>query len=211
MVTTLILVRHGETDWNRDEIFRGRADIELNATGVRQAELLAGYLAGAPVEAVYASPLRRALKTAEILAAPHHLGVTPAEELIDFDYGRWQGLSHESVKKTYPVQYERWRLAPHLARIPEGETLGRVRKRTLSLVERIKDAHRGTVVLVSHRVILKVLICALLGLSNARFWNIRLDTCGITVFGCTGNGFVLEKHNDTSFLKPLGLARAGDF
>ena len=82
----------------------------------------------------------------------------------------------------------------------------------INLTQNIKPSkYEGTVVLVSHRVVNKVLICALLGLDNSHFWNIRQDTCGITTFTYENERFILAKHNDTSFLKPLQKARLGDF
>ena len=107
-MATIMLIRHGDTDWNVEEIFRGRADIELNETGIKQAQLLAKYLGGVPIEAVYSSPLKRALKTAEIIAPLHNVDVMPSQELTDLDYGEWQGLSHDAVKDRYKTLYEKW-------------------------------------------------------------------------------------------------------
>jgi len=86
-MTEIILVRHGETEWNVKEVFRGRIDIELSENGIKQAELLAEYLSHLKIEAVYSSPLRRALKTAEMIADAHKLGVEIAPGLMDFNYG----------------------------------------------------------------------------------------------------------------------------
>lgn len=210
-MTTIMLVRHGATDWNVEEIFRGRADVELNETGIEQAKLLARYLHDAPVEAVYSSPLQRALKTAQIVAAPHHMDAMPSQELTDFDYGEWQGLSHATVKERYEALYAKWLNSPHLAKMPKGESLDDVSRRATSLANQVIAKHQGTVVLVSHRVTHKVTICALLGLDNSHFWNIRLDTCGITTFVYEKNKLVLTKHNHTSFLEPLGPTSLSDF
>jgi len=210
-MTKVMLIRHGDTDWNVEEIFRGRADVELNEIGIKQAELLAKYFADERIVAIYSSPLKRALRTAEIIAVSHHIDVITAPELIDFEYGEWQGLSHDTVKEKYKALYDEWLTNPHLVKVPKGESLDDVRKRATSLVDRIIIKHEGTVALVSHRVVGKVLICALLGLDNSHFWNIRLDTCGITTFVYEKKGFVLTGHNDTSFLKPLGKAALSDF
>jgi len=105
MMTEIILARHGETEWNVEEVFRGRIDVELNETGIKQAELLAGYLSDLKIDAVYASPLKRALKTAEIIAGYHKLDIEIAPALIDFDYGKWQGLPHQEVKDKYKELY----------------------------------------------------------------------------------------------------------
>jgi len=194
-----------------EEIFRGRADVELNETGIKQAELLAKYLEDVPLEAVYSSPLKRAIKTAEIIAGLHNADVMPSQELIDFDYGEWQGLSHNTVKYKYKKLYKEWLKKPHLVQMPKGESLDDVRKRAVSLLYQATASHQGTVALVSHRVILKVLICALLGLDNSHFWNIKVDTCGITTFIYQDKSFILEKHNDTSFFKSIERPALSDF
>ena len=86
-MTEIMLVRHGETEWHRQEIFRGRVDIELSDAGIKQAELLAKYLSQVEIAAIYSSPLMRSLKTAETMASYHKLEVATTPELIDFDYG----------------------------------------------------------------------------------------------------------------------------
>jgi len=207
----IILVRHGETEWNVKQVFRGRIDIELSETGMKQAELLAEYLSNIKVEAIYSSPLKRALQTAEVIARYHRLNVEIVPALIDFDFGRWQGLSRREVKDKYKELYTEWLENPHQIRIPDGEGLDEVRKRTLGLVESIIAKHEGTAILVSHRVVNKVLICALLGLDDSHFWNIKQDTCGITIFAYENDRFILTKHNDTSFLASLQKAPLSDF
>jgi broad specificity phosphatase PhoE len=210
-MTEIILARHGETEWNRQEIFRGRIDVELNETGTRQAELLAEYLSEREIEVIYSSPLKRALKTAEIVAGYHSLEVKIAPELIDFDYGSWQGKSHQEVKDKHHELYHKWLDSPHQLKLPGGESLSDVRGRAVALVNDIASQYEGTVALVSHRVVNKVLICALLGLNNAHFWNIKQDTCGITTFIYENGEFVLTEHNNTSYLKPVRKAPPSDF
>ena len=169
-MTTIMLIRHGETDWNVEEIFRGGIDIELNETGIKQAQLLAKYLADVPITATYSSPLRRALKTADIIVSYHSVSIEIAPELTDFDYGERQGLSHGVVKERYKELHNEWLRSPHLVRMPNGESLD--------------DSH---------------------------FWNIKLDTCGLTTFTYEDESFVLTRHNDTSFLKPIERATLSDF
>jgi len=210
-MTEIILARHGETEWNVEEIFRGRIDIELNETGIKQAELLAEYLSEVKIEAIYSSPLKRALRTAEVIASHHKLAVEIAPGLIDFNYGKWQGLPHQEVKDKYNELYTEWTSRPDKVKIPAGESLNDVRKRAIGVVDEVTAKYEGTVVMVSHRVVNKVLICALLGLDNSHFWNIRQDTCGITTFAYENERFILTTHNDTSFLKPIQKATLGDF
>ncbi len=210
-MTEIILVRHGETEWNVTEVFRGRTNIELNETGIKQAELLAEYLRDIKIDTIYSSPLKRALKTAEIIAGEHQLAVETAAGLIDFDYGQWQGLAHQQVKTKYKELYAEWTNNPEKVKIPDGESLSDVRKRTVSVVSNVTAKDKGTVVLVSHRVVNKVLICALLGLDNSHFWNIRQDMCGITTFIYENGRFILTEHNNTAYLKPLQKTPLGDF
>jgi broad specificity phosphatase PhoE len=210
-MTEIILARHGETEWNVEEVFRGRIDVELNKTGLKQAELLAEYLGGVKIEAVYSSPLKRALKTAEAIARRHSLKVEMVNGLTDCDFGRWQGLHLKEVRDKYKKLYQQWVNSPQSVQIPGGESLGEVRERALAMVDKVTAKHRGRVVLVSHRVVNKALICALLGLDNSHFWNIRQDICGTTFFTYENGRFVLTRHNDTSYLKPLKRAELSDF
>ena len=204
-MTQIILVRHGETEWNVKEVFRGRIDIELNETGLKQAQPLAKYLSDIKIDAIYSSPLRRALTTAEIIASYHKLKVEIAPGLIDFDYGEWQGLPHQEVRDKYGRLYAQWINCPDRVKMPAGESLDEVRKRAMKVVDRVITKYEGSVVLVSHRVVNKVLICALLGLDNSHFWNMKQDTCGITSFTYENEQFILTKHNDTSY---LGVSKA---
>jgi broad specificity phosphatase PhoE len=192
-------------------VFRGRIDIELNETGIKQAQLLDEHLRNIKIDAIYSSPLKRALTTAEIVAACHKLDVVIEPDLTDFDYGEWQGLFHQEIRDKYKELYVQWINHPELIRIPSGESLDEVRKRAMTVVDRAIAKYEGIVVLVSHRVVNKVLICALLGLDNSHFWNVRQDTCGMTIFSYENGRFILTKHNDTSYLEPLGGGTLRDF
>lgn len=210
-MTEIILARHGETEWNVEEVFRGRIDIELNETGRRQAELLAESLSELKIEAVYSSPLKRALNTARAIARRQRLEVEVSPGLIDCDFGQWQGLPLREVREKDKELYRQWAESPQLVKIPGGESLDEVRERALGMVNEVMAEHGGRVVLVSHRVVNKVLICALLGLDNSHFWNIRQDVGGITFFSYENGRLVLTRHNDTSYLRPLKKAELGDF
>lgn len=210
-MTELVLARHGQTAWNIEEVFRGRTDIELDSTGLRQAELLADYLTERKIEAVYSSPLQRALKTANAIASRHKLNVVATEGLNDLSFGEWEGLPVTEVRKRYPALFQEWQERPHLVKIPGADSLDSVTQRAMALVDSVISRYRETVVLVSHRVVHKVLILALLGLDNSHFWNIKLDTAAITTFSYDNSRWVLTGHNDTSFLKVLEMKVTKDF
>jgi len=207
----LILARHGETVWNVEKIYRGRADVNLDEVGIKQAELLGKYLSNWKLEAIYSSPLKRALDTANIVARYQKIGVHVAEGLIDFDYGEWQSLPEEEAKRLYPTLHNEWHNNPHKVKMPGGESLEDVRKRAVAIVNDVLPKYQGSILLVSHRVVNKVLICSLLGLDNSHFWNINLDVGGITIFNYVDGRFVLTRHNDTSHLKELQKSVLDDF
>lgn len=207
----LILARHGETVWNVEKIYRGRADVNLDEVGIKQAELLGKYLSNWKLEAIYSSPLKRALDTANIVARYQKIGVHITEGLIDFDYGEWQSLPEQEAKRLYPTLHNEWHNNPHKVKMPGGESLEDVRKRAVAIVNDVLPKYQGSILLVSHRVVNKVLICSLLGLDNSHFWNINLDVGGITIFNYVDGRFVLTRHNDTSHLRELQKSVLDDF
>jgi alpha-ribazole phosphatase len=207
----IILARHGETEWNLADIFRGRIDIDLSETGAKQAKLLAEYLSTSKIEAIYSSPLKRAHSTAGIIARPHKLKVNADPDLIDFDFGRWQGLSREEIKEKYRDLYTKWITHPEQVSMPGGESLEEVSRRVIRFKDRIITGHHGTILIVGHRVVNKIMLCTMLGLDNSHFWKIRQDICGISILTRQDEQFVLTRHNDTSFLKPSVRAPMSDF
>jgi broad specificity phosphatase PhoE len=124
------------------------------------------------------------------------------QNLTDLDFGKWEGVTFQEVKAQYKDIYQLWRVRPDLTQIPEGESLQEARKRSLNALDKIiANNKEGIVAIITHRVITKVLECALLGLDDSHFWNIEQDTCGVTTFIYTGKAFILKHHNDVSFLK----------
>jgi broad specificity phosphatase PhoE len=203
-LTRLIVVRHGRTEWNRVERFRGRADIKLDEVGIKQAEAAAARITDWQVSAVYSSPLRRALATAEILARPFSLEVKMLPGIIDIDYGEWQGLSPQEAAAKYSDLYSKWMESPHEVKFPGGEGLAEVRERAASAVdEMIARYPKETIVLVSHKVVCQILILSLLGLDNAHFWEITQDVCAVNVFEVRGGVPSALFINDTCHLKEL--------
>ena len=211
MITSVYLVRHGQTAWNKDETFRGRTDIPLDETGLKEAALAGEYFKPLPLQAVYSSPLSRAWQTAQQIAKTHNLGVQPLDGLVDMSFGNWEGRSLKEVMGTDEKRYRQWREEPHLLMLPGGETLDEVRKRAMGDLEEVIRKHPGeTVVLVSHRVINKVLICGILGLDNSHFWQITQDTTAINLLQVREGGkYLLSLMNDTCHLKPLRRSSTG--
>ena len=206
------IVRHGQTAWNLEEVFRGRADIPLDDTGKQEVHLAGEALQHETLHVVYSSPLSRSMETAENVAKFHDLNVTPLEAIIDISYGDWEGVSLAEVQQKYPDLYSLWLEAPHQVRFPNGETLEEVRLRTMDALEDLVAKHPNeNIVLVAHRVPNKVMCCALLGLDNSHFWRIQQDTASTNLFIFRDNQWVVSYLNDTSYLKALGKAPLSDF
>ena len=186
------------------ERFRGRANIELDVVGMKQAESAAGRIAEWQVSAIYSSPLRRALSTAEVLAKNFNLGVKPLDGLIDIDYGDWQGLSTEEAVAKDGGLYSKWLEYPHMVKFPGGEGLAEVRGRADSVVDSLIAQHpKENIVLVSHKVVCQILILILLGLDDSHFWEITQDVCAINLFEVRGGVPSALFLNDTCHLKAL--------
>jgi broad specificity phosphatase PhoE len=148
-VTTVYLVRHAESDWNVENRFQGSTDRPLTDRGREQARTLAGELAEIPIDAVYASPLRRALDTARIVAAAK--GVTPVAlaELSEIDVGGWAGLSRSDVESRFPEAFGRWVAGGE--GWEDGESYASMSARVLDAIRRIAEEHPdGIVLVVSH-------------------------------------------------------------
>ncbi len=212
-MTSIYLVRHGQTAWNKEEIFRGRTDIPLDESGLKQADLVGQYFKGMEIHAIYSSPLSRALQTAQKIAQFHNLKVQPLQGIIDMSFGKWQGRPHQEIRENDKETYRQWRDEPHLVRLPGGEGLDDVRVRAMASLEEVIRNHPGkTLVLVSHRVICKVLICAILGLDNSHFWQITQDTTAINLIQHRDGKYILSLMNETCHLKPLkGQRQKVDF
>jgi len=208
----LYLIRHGRTRWNREEVFRGTVDVPLDEVGRREAEKVAEALRERGIEVVYSSPLSRAKETAEAIAARCKVPLCIMEELRDLDFGEWQGLSRLEVKERYPELYNLWEREPHRVAFPGGEDLDAVLRRVARALQKIREAHPNQgVALVSHRVVLKVLTCFLLGLDNSHFWRILHDTAAISCFSFDGTKWIVQCLNDTCHLRSLPHEEKADF
>ena len=200
----LVLVRHGQTAWNAgagEERFRGRTDLPLDETGLLQAIALGHRLKGEPIAAIYASPLARARQTAVPLAVALDQPILDEDNLLDIDYGDFQGLTHAEAAVAYPKLYHLWRTAPSQVRFPGGESLATVQARLLTLLDELAAQHPSeTVVLVGHQMVNKVLACTLLGLDLDQIWRIQQDTTGIDVFQKASNAWRTLCLNDTCHL-----------
>jgi 2,3-bisphosphoglycerate-dependent phosphoglycerate mutase len=150
VLTTIVMVRHGETDWNRDRRFQGHADIPLNAAGLDQMRGLAEQLSGESFSIVYTSPLRRASESAALLGERLGLEVRPSDALMEVDVGAWSGLTVDEVEERFPEGFARW-VDWRCEGWSDGETYERLGQRVVDGLREIAETHGGERVLaVTH-------------------------------------------------------------
>lgn len=201
-MTSILLVRHGQTAWNRDERFRGQVDIPLDEVGRQQAEAIGRRISGQwkPV-AIYASSLQRCLQTAAPISRACDVQTTVHDGLLDINYGACAGMSMPEFAAQHPGLDAAWRQSPHTVQFPEGETLDDVRRRAEeTVVEIVSSFPDQTVVLVTHVVVCRLILCSLLGLDASHFWQFEPATASLTIFDISPERNVLLSLNDTCHL-----------
>ncbi len=180
----LLLVRHGETDWNREGRFQGQIDIPLNGTGRRQAEAAGRFLAPVTINRAYTSCMARPRQTAEaILAAHPGVPLTSSTGLVEIGHGLWEGRLESDIAAGWPALLADWKRAPHTVQMPEGETLQDVWERSLTTWQHIAAslASNETALVVAHDAVNKTILCGLLGLGAADIWAIKQGNGGVSV------------------------------
>ncbi len=161
----VVLVRHGETDWNKVDRIQGWTDVPLNSEGVKQADRTAKKLSRLKIAAFYSSPLSRALKTAEKIADKNKKQVTIVDDFIEINQGLWEGLLVDEAKKQFPSLYQKWQNNPYDTCPPGGESVKHLATRVLPAFERIKADHQDeTVCVVTHKMVMALIACAHKGL-----------------------------------------------
>jgi broad specificity phosphatase PhoE len=182
---TLFLVRHGETDWNRSGQIMGERPVPLNRHGVAQTQRLAESLQGRSIEALYSSPVARALQTADILSPALHLPVTVEGGLTEVGVGQWEGrywkdLTEDSVRHNFYIR-------PQEARPPGGETLHEVQSRAVAAVERAGAGVRaGSLLFVSHADVLRAILAHYLRIDLQTARQMRIDHASLTALEVNG-------------------------
>jgi broad specificity phosphatase PhoE len=171
-MTRLILIRHGETDWNTAGRWQGQSDVPLNERGREQARQLVHQLVGMPIDAVYSSDLGRARDTAEPLARAAGLPVIVDEGLREIHQGEWQGMLATDIEARYAEALNSRREDPLNVAPPGGETVAQVRERVLHSLGQILQRHPGgTVAVISHGFLLGLLHAHLLGEPVEMAWE----------------------------------------
>jgi alpha-ribazole phosphatase len=202
----LLLVRHGDTDFNQRRRFMGYTDIEMSSFGKKQVERLKDYLGGEDIHAVFSSDLQRTMRTAEILSTGRHLAITPCPELRELNYGECEGLSFGEIGDRYPEVAAKCVDFNLDLQFPGGEDYRSLIKRERFFVKRLQKFTRNeTVLVVSHSGPLKVLLCHFLGLPMKYSQRLHIDTASLSVIYNNVDYPLLTKLNETSYLKDLKI------
>ena len=182
METTIFLVRHGETDWQREGRILGTRDIGLNADGINQSQSLVRALEGVEVTEVVSSPLRRAAQTAEIIAGGFDLEIARDPRLADVRVGKWEGVYYKDLLAD--PDYQRFAIDPLAERTPGGEHVAEVRDRAVASITQALGDNPGAdnVVVVTHANVIRVLCAHFTGTTLANFHRFRVSAGSISIF-----------------------------
>lgn len=179
----LVLVRHGQTEWNAVGRFQGQADTNLSPLGREQAAAVAQAVRRFNPVALYSSTLVRAFHTAERIGAVLGLDILPEPDLRETNLGHLEGLSAEETRKRFPDFFRQWEEDPGAAVTPGGESVAQVQARAWRVVERLRERHGdATVVAVTHNFVVRALLCRVADVPLRNFRRFRVDVGSITVF-----------------------------
>jgi len=199
--TVTLLLRHGQTPMSVQKRYAGRTDAPLTDTGVRQAVAAAKRLAPAGIAAIVTSPLRRAVRTAEEVAAATGVPVLADDGFRETDFGAWEGLTFAEVRERWPSEVTRWLADPDVAP-PGGESFAAVSERVTAALHRVLAGREGqTVLIVSHVTPIKMLVAAALLAPSAALYRMHLDVAALCEIDWYADGpAVLRSFNDTAHL-----------
>lgn len=201
------LVRHGETKGNKEGYFRGRYDYPLNENGLFQAKEVAKYFKDKKIDIIYSSPLKRAYQTAMEIAKIKNMEVIKDEGFNNLYFSSWEGKPKELIKKEFPLLWKKWLEEPEDLKVNDSETIdqvgSRAKERLLQIISELgkNNQNQYSILIATHRVVIKSLIAKLLNIPKPYFWKIHTDNASVTIIDYYPvTGFMLYKLNDTSHL-----------
>jgi len=178
----LLLVRHGETDWNKAGKFQGQIDVPLNDNGREQSRRAAEFLKDVKLDFAIGSSMLRPKETAEILLKYHSdLQLELRDELREISHGLWEGKFELEIEESYPGLLEEWKTSPETVQMPEGENLQHVWTRAIASWREIVQSVSGTGIVVAHDAINKAILCHLFGLGPEHFWKFKQGNGAVSV------------------------------
>jgi len=203
MSARIHVVRHAQSAGNLQGVFCGSTDSTLSGTGIRQLERLSARFLEIEISAVYSSPLRRAMQTAQAVRVVRDIPIHTEASLAEINGGEWEGLRWEEIASRYPQQWLNWERAPGAFAAPGGETMARVRERTLGAIMRIARENEGkTVAAVAHGCAIRNIVCAAMGLAIERLNEVGwCDNTSVSLIEADASGIRLLAYNDAAHLR----------
>ena len=202
MNTTLLVVRHAQTQSNITGRYMGWIDEDLSEEGVWQAEQLSQRLSHWAITAVYSSPLKRAFRTAEIIASLHSLSVQRLDELGEIRLGAWEGMFADEIEANFLNLWRAWKRDPSDIQMPGGESLAQVRQRAIAAFKNITQVNQGQqVLMVTHDVIVRLLVAYCLDVSTSIYRRLEVANASLTVIQVINDKCRLRLLNDTGHLE----------
>jgi alpha-ribazole phosphatase len=201
-LSRLLLVRHGDTATDNPEILWGQTDIALNKAGVLQAERLGERLSGESIDEIYSSDLSRALRSAEIIASRHNLYIATSKKLREIHFGDIEGMTFGEASRQYPELGKSWYSDDLQFRFPNGESISELQERISGFLSEVVLHNRnGTILIVSHGGLLRMLICHVLGLNFKHWKQLCLDKASLSIIDTYPETALLSLLNDVSHLR----------
>lgn len=199
-MTQLYFVRHGVTVWNEEGRWQGQTDIELNSTGIAQAEAAAERLAQIPFSAMYSSDLSRALDTAKTIAQRQEGTVVATKSWRERNAGVFEGMTSDQIKIDYPEAYDE--MMDGFLEPPEGESFTEFTSRVEVELQRLIEKHPDdTVLVVSHGGTIRAVASVILGVPQNKTWACQVGNTGISLFEYNQRGWQMEYWNDTQHIE----------
>ena len=198
----LILVRHGETNWNMEGRFQGQIDIPLNPTGKKQALAAGLFLKNFPIQKAFSSSMSRPKETAEIILQFHpNINIELKESLVEIGHGEWEGKLETEIKKDWPQLLTNWKKKPETVQMPSGESIKEVWERSIECWIKISKSLKGgeTALVVAHDAVNKTILCHLLGLQPKDIWITKQGNGGINIID------IPESPNELSVVSCLNI------
>ena len=201
MTNTIYIVRHGQTEWNLLGRTQGHGNSDLTPKGIEQAELLADSMTKYPIDYIYSSDLGRAYQTAEIIGNKLNIEVEKTEALREMNFGTWEGRIIKDIIEEDPELYKMWRNEPHLAKIPQGETLSQIKERTDAFIKEINEKYDGKhIVLVTHSLCARIMLLSFLDSDVKNIYRINQANTALNIIELRDYGPVVMKMNDTTHI-----------
>lgn len=197
----LILVRHGQTEWNAGGRYQGQSNVALSDTGRKQARFLAERFPVRQLDAIYTSDLDRAKETAECVGKRLGLTVCPEKAFRELSFGDWEGLTYQEISSRWPEEAEKLFTAPDELVIPHGETFQELQKRALDKIYSLYEKHIDqTVAVFAHGAINKTILAGLMHIPLHYLWSLRQDNTAVNILRLDDGYVMVELVNSTSHL-----------